>query len=126
MTACVCSIRIRMESQESYQSTMLTVHRINYKEIVEVFFQSYLKTFQQHWNNLFEHRFADSGYVFCTIFFMTRSTTYFSSTVFVISRFVFFLIQRQSSEDVLWRSYFCRTPRKTSVKESFFTKAASL
>ena len=35
------------------------------------------------------------------IFFMTRSMTFFMSAVFVISRVVFFLIKRQSSEDVL-------------------------
>ena len=35
------------------------------------------------------------------VLFMTRSTTFFRSTVFVISRLAFFLIRRQSSEDVL-------------------------
>ena len=38
------------------------------------------------------------------MFFMTRSTAFFSSTALVIYRLVFFLIGRQPSESALWRS----------------------
>ena len=48
--------------------------------------------------------FLHSGLTELHMFFITRSTTFFSSSVFVISRLVFFLIRRQSSEVVLWRS----------------------
>ena len=40
--------------------------------------------------------FLHTGLTQLHIFFMTRSTVFFSSTVFVISRLVFFLIRRQS------------------------------
>ena len=45
--------------------------------------------------------FLHTGLTELHIFFVTRSTTFFSSTVFVISMFVFFLVRRQSSQGVL-------------------------
>ena len=79
-----------------------------------------------------EFNFANLGHVFIHwvnwasyLFIATRNTTFFSSTVCVISRLVSFLIRRQSSEGVLWRSYFRETPRKT-VKQLIFTIVVSL
>ena len=45
--------------------------------------------------------FLHTGFTELHIFFVTGSATFFSSTVFVISMFVFFLIRRQLSEAVL-------------------------
>ena len=45
--------------------------------------------------------FMDTGVTELHMFFMTRSTTFFSLTAFLISRLLFFLIRRQSSEGVL-------------------------
>ena len=67
---------------------------------------------EQHWNNLFEWNFADLGYVFAN-FLCDWKHIIFSSTVFVISVLVLFLIRKQSSEGALWRGYFWWTPRKT-------------
>ena len=84
---------------------------------------------KKHWDILLEGNFADLGHVFAHWFnwgyFVTRSTTFLSSTVFVISRLVFFLVRRQSSEGLLWRSHFWWTPRKT-MKEPIFTIVESL
>ena len=67
---------------------------------------------EQHWNNLFEWNFADLGYVFAN-FLCDWKHIIFSSTVFVISVLVLFLIRKQSSEGALWRGYFWWTPQKT-------------
>ena len=45
--------------------------------------------------------FLHTGVTKLNMFFMTRNTAFFSLTVFVISRLVFFLIRWQSSEGVL-------------------------
>ena len=96
----------------------------------------YPNTFKKNWNNtrsiclnvnlhiwdIFLHTGLTENHIFFTI----RSTAFFSSTVFVIFMLTFFLIRRQSSEDILWRSYFRWTPRKTSVKEHIFITVASL
>ena len=72
-----------------------------------------LKSFQEHWDNCFEHSFVLLGHAFpqwvkwgsATMLFMTRSMKFFSSAVFVTSRMLFFLIRRQPSKDILWRSW---------------------
>ena len=71
------------------------------------------------------HMFLHTRFTELYIFFVTRSTAFFSSTIFVIFRLVFFLIRRQYSEVVLWRSFFWWTPGKT-VKEQIFTTVATL
>ena len=51
--------------------------------------------------------FVNLGHVFHTgltelhMFFMTKRAAFFSSTILVISRLVFFLIRSQSSEGIL-------------------------
>ena len=75
--------KYRNKDSENLQQTIHLVCKITLKQTVKVLFQP--------WDNLFEHNFADLGHVFAhwvnsfIIFFMTRSTTLFSSTVFVIS-----------------------------------------
>ena len=75
-----------------------------------------LNVILQTWN-----MFLDTGLTELYILFVSRSTTLFNCLCnFLISRVLFFLIKRQTSENVLWRSYFLRTSRKTSVKECIF------
>ena len=38
-----------------------TMYNIIFKQIVEVLFECFEKALEQHWNNLFEHHFADLG-----------------------------------------------------------------
>ena len=93
--------------------------------------KTYSNALKKHWNNtqticlnvtlqnwdMFLHTRLNELH----IFFVTSS-----KIVFVISRLVFFLTKRQSSEGVLWRSYFLWTPRKTSMKECLYSIVASL
>ena len=81
---------------------------------------------EQHWNNLFERNFTDLGYVF-PYFLRDLKHSIFSLTLFGISMLVFsMLVRKQSSEVVLWRSYFWWTSRKTSVKERILTRVTRL
>ena len=76
------------------------------------FLKCYFNAFKKHWSktgaiclNVIQQTWDMLWYSELTklnMFFMTRSMTFFSLTVFVISRLVFFLIRRQSSEGVLW------------------------
>ena len=65
------------------------------------------KALEQHWDNLFECNFSTwdmflhTGLTELHMFFMTRSTTFFRVTAFVITRVVFFLVRRQSSKGLL-------------------------
>ena len=96
----------------------------------------YSNAFKKHWNNIGTiclniilrtwNMFLHTRLTELQILFAIRSTVFSTSIVFEISRLVFFLIRRQSSEAVLWMSYFLWTPRKTLVKEHVFTRVASV
>ena len=47
---------------------MSLVRKITFKQIVEMLFQCFEKTLEEHWNNLFESNFAKLGYVFAYFF----------------------------------------------------------
>ena len=73
--------------------------------------------------------FCGLGTCFCTLgwlSFIFSSWVEARHSLVQISRLVFFLIRKQSSEGVIWRNYFQWTPAKTSAKESIFTLVASL
>ena len=106
--------------------------------IPENYFQTkcYSIVFEKHWNNtrafclnlilqtwnmVLHTRFTELH-----ILFTIRCTVFLSSTVFLISGLVFFLIRRRSSESVLWRSFFRWIPRKTWVKAHVLTRVASV
>ena len=86
------------------KQTISLVCKITFKEILKVLFQCILNKLEKHWDNFFECNFGQmllqNGLTELYIFFMTRSTTFFSSTVFIIFRLLFFLIRRQSTESV--------------------------
>ena len=67
-------------------SVISLVHKITFREIVEV-------SLEQHWDNLFERNFANlnmflhTGLTELDMFFITRSTPFFSSTAQLSSKF---------------------------------------
>ena len=91
-----------------------------------VLFQCILNKLEKHWDNFFDCNFGQmllqNGLTELYIFFMTRSTTFFSSTVFIIFRLLFFLIRRQSTESTLneLRSKLGTSLKMCYVSEMFF------
>ena len=75
--------------------------------VISMFLKSIGTTLEQfvwrYFSRLWD-MFLHTGLTEFQTFFMTKSPTFFSSTFFVISRLVLFLIRRQSSEGFLWRS----------------------
>ena len=100
----VCSVRIATDSQDSPNGQYLQFPKLVSNKLSK----SYSNAFKKHQNdtgticlNINWDMFLPNGLAELHMFFMTRSTTFFSSTIFVISRLLFFLIRRQSSEGVL-------------------------
>ena len=131
MTACTLRPYQSRES-ENLQRTMSLVRKITFKKTVEVLFNAFkkysnnkgtvcLKIILRTWDMILH-----SGVIELRIFFVTKSTIFFRSTTFVIFRLVYFLIRRQPSEGVLWRSFFRWASRKTPLQECIFTIVASL
>ena len=105
-----CSVLIAKEGQETpsgqypYSAKLLSIK----------FSKCCFNDFKKHWNNTGTiclniilqtwDMFLFIGFTEVHIFLMTRSTIFFSSTIFQILRLLFFLIRNQSSEGVRWRS----------------------
>ena len=80
------------------------------------YFQKNFSAFKKHWNNtgqiclkvLMQTRdlFLHTGLTEHYIFFVTRSMAFFSSNVFIISIFVFFVIRRQLSKLTLKTKWY--------------------
>ena len=97
----VCSVGIAKESGNT-QRTMSLVRKTIFEQTAEVSFQY---AFKKHWNNTRKNCLnvflqtwdmsLHTGSTELHIFFATISTTFFSLTVFVSSRLVFFLIRTQ-------------------------------
>ena len=125
--ACVPEQRVRKPQKENVPSLQNYFQR-NCWSVIPMLLKSVGTTLaQSNWT-----KFCRLGTCFCTlgylsfIFSWPLETGFFSSTVFIISMLVFFLIMRQLSDGVFWRSYFWWTPIKTSVKEHVFTRVASM
>ena len=92
---CLFVASISQQSGNSLRAISL-VHKITFKQIVGALFQSpwnFLNIILWTWD-----KFLHTSVTELHILFMTRSKTFFSSTVFATSWLVFLLIRRQSSE----------------------------
>ena len=98
-------------SQQKVRKPPNGQHPQSIKLLSNKLLKSYSNVFKKHWNNTGTIRlniilqtwdmFLNIGLTELHMFFITRSTTFFTSTVFIIFRLVFFLIRRLSSEGVL-------------------------
>ena len=102
MTACMTACMQHLYQNEESGNPQRTVPLV---EIVSnKLLKYYSNAFKKDWNNTgiiclniivqTWDMFSHTGLTELHIFFLTRSTTFFSSNVFVISMLVFFLIRR--------------------------------
>ena len=97
----VCSVHFGTESQETSSG------QLPRKLLSNKLSKYYSNAFKKYWNNIGTiclkvifrtcDIFLHTGLTELHIFFVTRSTTFFSSTVFVISRLVFCLMGSPSN-----------------------------
>ena len=102
--------RLQKKSLEQIDSFYAASVSEQYQEIVSAL--------EQHQRNLFERNFADLRYVFVYFLHNLKRDT-FSSTVFLISMLVFFLIRKKSSEGVLEGAIFGEPSKNISERVHF-------